>query len=241
MIATAAINHPTLDWVQQIAGSPKIYLDLADPSANCVIPANAAAVATIQDKAGASWAQATGANQATFSVSGVGARSGLSFDGSNDNYQTTGVTTSAGDYTIFILHNPTTASGTNRWILDTNVGGTRLIIAHLTSTSGQTGFNDGSWHDFGAATTGAQIMRLTLNSGGNVSQLYRNGVQVGSNSTYSACAFGNQTGLGSDAGASLGFYQGVLSLVLVFPFLLGASDIAFAERKMGQLAGITVG
>lgn len=233
----AAINHPSsLSFVSQLP-TPFLWLDAANPAGNNVIPANGAQVATWKNLAGENFAQGTSNKQGLYTVNAINTQPGIFFDGSNDGYTTNLISTASGPYTFFFVHNPAVTTGT-RWLLDTNVIGTRLTIFH--AASNQTGFGDGSTHNFGAPITGPQIMCLVLNSGGNVSQMFRNGAQLGSNSTYSARAFSGSSGIGGDATAGFGFYSGYIGFVLGFTRVFTTDQRQFVERNLANRFGISI-
>ena len=147
----------------------------------------------------------------------------------------------ASDFSFFIACNPATATGdggNGRYFLDVQTG--RLIFAQVAGVNSlnKVGFYDGAWKEFGAATTGAQILEYVLDDAGAVG--YRNGTSIGT-AAYTQKAIGGNVKLFKNNSDSSAYADGkFFECVLI----VGAVSTDTRQKIEGYLAhkwGLVVG
>ena len=139
----------------------------------------------------------------------------------------------ASDFSFFIACNPATATGAGgngRYFLDVQTG--RLIFAQVAGVNSlnKVGFYDGAWKEFGAATTGAQILEYVLDDAGAV--CYRNGTSIGT-AAYTQKAIGGNVRLFKHNSESSAYADGkFFECVLI----VGAVSTDTRQKIEGYLA-----
>jgi len=141
----------------------------------------------------------------------------------------------AGDWTVFVVIDPTAATGTDEILF----GQSTLYLAHLTDTAGKVGlYNDGGWISVADATADLQVLTYALDSSAATSgKLYRNGTQIGSNFSYVQSAL-DVANLGANGSGDGSFYDGEIREWLVAPSVLSAAHRSAIETTLMNQHGI---
>lgn len=184
--------------------------------------------------------QGTDANRPTFNATGINSRPTFDFGASTNLDGSMNLT--AGDWTVFVVYSPDGAAGTNQSLYDWQGG--RLILMHMTSTSGQTGYFDGAtFKNVGAAATGAQVLTYRLNAtGGNSASVRRNGTALATGLSYTQKALGGLGGAQKIGADYLGSSQflGKLGRLVIYSGNKTDAECATVERGLGKYYSITV-
>lgn len=148
---------------------------------------------------------------------------GLQMDGSDDGYSLP-IASSTGSYTVIVRVAPTTVASA-RYIIDAQIG--RLIFT-MTDAAGQYSYYDGVFRQFGAASTGEQVLTFLLNGTGQGS-IRKNGTALNT-LTYASKNIGGSVALGmhnSGTGAHLnGYFRGG---IIIAERIFTVDEIALGE------------
>lgn len=149
----------------------------------------------------------------------------LEFDGSSDSLNLSTLSSTAQTYTISMWVKTGSSATTFKYLFDTESG--RLIFAWNADSSGQIGFNDGSWHFFGAAPNDNKWHQLTLvlDSGSTLATLYIDGKPFGSTSSYSPKNIGSSVRIGAGYDGSGGWYSGSMDEFKLYTYARSANQI----------------
>lgn len=132
---------------------------------------------------------------------------------------------------------PTTTGETLQYVMDSDTGTDRLIFAHLTDSSGQVGWYDGSWHSVGSASTSAQVLEWVLGPPGDSGNgyVYRNGTLVGS-AGYTARAVGTSVAFldHNDNNTTGSDYRGYVGDMLWYAGQVSDRDRARLRRYLAR-------
>jgi len=175
----------------------------------------------------------TATNGVIYNVSGK-LNTALSFDGTNDYIDTTGLTSTSKNYTFSFWVNSAVAVGQYKYLTDIQTG--RLILAWGGYTSGQLAFYDGAWKDFGTNTfnDGAWHNVIFVLSGTSAS-LYVDGLQFGSSLTYSPQDLGGSISLGSNYSGTNSFFSGKMDEVAIWNRALTTTEIGNIYKQQSIL------
>lgn len=136
----------------------------------------------------------------------------LVYDGANHYLNTVGVViTASADHSFYLVHAADVDAGTGMYLFNTS--NESLNIAHLTFVANNTGINDGAWHQFGAPTTGKQLLSFVGEDGVDA-QAYRDQAALGANWVYDGGQIGGNTGFGANNNGSYK-YDGLLYRLLI--------------------------
>jgi len=156
-------------------------------------------------------------------VAAIGGRNLVRFDGVDDFLSLPTISSTASDYTIFVVVDPYVATGTYQYIL----GRADLYAVHLTDTSGKTGvYNNSAFTVAGNATADPQILCYSLNSTGTAGQVFRDGTQLGSDFAYVATTLDSTPKIGANGAGNSAFYNGDIAAVLVYNKVLSSAERA---------------
>jgi len=191
-----------LQWLPTDDASVKAALR---PDGHYVLSAGTTSSWTSQTATAVSVAQATGANQPTYSAAGVNGKPGFSFDGVNDIMTFSGLASAATDLLVVAALVPT-STGASQTLFDAQTG--RVVVSTQDGVDASTvGYYDGGWKQTGAKAAGAQILSWDLRSGSG--RVFRNGVQIGSTLGFTPQALGGTITLGTQFSAAA-FMQAIL-------------------------------
>lgn len=143
----------------------------------------------------------------------------------------------SGSHYLAAVLEPNTTGDTLQYVLDSDTGTDRLIFAHLTNSSGQVGWFDGSWHSIAAASTSPQVLEWVLGPQGDTGNgyVYRNGTLLGS-AAYTARALGTSVSLfdNQDTPTSGNQYLGYAGDVLYYSGAVSDRDRARLRRYLAR-------
>lgn len=181
--------------------------------------------------------QTTLAKRPSYISAGQNGKPVLSFDGVDDFLAlTSALSVNASDYTIFFVYSPTNMSGTLEYLL----GASEQHICHLTNTSGKVGlYNDGAFIDVANAVSGYQVLAYSLNSTDTSGQLFRNGIQIGSDFAYVADDFPSPTHLMANNAGTGYFTEGEIAEIVVYPRALSETQRKAVEYIFKNKWGIS--
>jgi hypothetical protein len=149
----------------------------------------------------------------------------LFFSSSTDYVDLTGLSIPSSIDKTFIFWIKPTDLGGSRFLLDSVTG--RLVLALRDASNPSTiCFYDGSWRASGVAAVVGVEQMVAFVFQGTTGRIYKNGLQIGSDLSYSQKAIGNQVWLGRNpAGAN--DYIGSMSSVFCYTRALSAQEIAY--------------
>jgi hypothetical protein len=204
-----------------------------DPNNNGTILSDAASISNWLSKSrNISIAQANATKRPVYDYDSLQGNPTIAFNGVDQSFQISGLDTKMGstDVTMYFLHKPSN-NGTN-WLLDTNAGGTRLIVSVASVTATSTFVNYTYSADW-------QVLSIVLNSTGNLMTVYKNGASAGT-AAYAGRAFSATTGIGGDAAATFGRYQGNIAEFMLYRGAHSDTDRVDLQRYLGNYAGVSV-
>ncbi|MBK7823336.1 MAG: hypothetical protein IPJ61_20330 [Tessaracoccus sp.] len=217
-----------LQWLPTDDASVKAALR---PDGHYVLSAGTTSSWTSQTATAVSVAQATGANQPTYSAAGVNGKPGFAFDGVNDLMTFSGLASAATDLLVVAALVPT-STGASQTLFDAQTG--RVVVATQDGVDASTvGYYDGAWRQTGAKAAGAQILSWDLRSGSG--RVFRNGVQIGSTLGFTPQALGGTITLGAQFSAAA-FMQAILG-----GFVLSTTPSDALRRQIEAYMSATTG
>lgn len=228
------IQNKSFNIIPYIKPGLIFWLNSFDPKNDGTIFSNGEGISTAKSKShNINYTQANGSKQPIYSWNSVQGKPAFSFNGTNQSFQVAGLNNLLGstDITMFFLFKPDTTSGT-RWLLDTNAGGSRLILSNSFLTSTATSINY-------TATTALQLITATLDATNNLMTLYKDGVQVGT-AAYAGRPFSATTGIGADSPASFGHFSGLIIDVLFYRGVLNITDLTDVNRYLANQTGLNI-
>jgi hypothetical protein len=205
----------------------------SDPSNNGTIFSNGASISNWLSKSNnISMAQADNTKQPTYLYNALQGQPVIACNGTNQSFLVSGLDTQMGstDITLYFLFNPS-ASGTH-WLLDTNTGGTRLIVSVSSINATSTSVN----YTYSSAW---QVLSAVLDSTGNLMSVYKNGVLAGT-AAYAGRAFPATTGICGDATGTFGRFQGQIAEFMLYRTAHSTADRTDLQRYLGNQAGIAL-
>lgn len=177
-----------------------------------IVVGGAAASSWVSRVGAVSAAQGTAGSRPAISATGLNGGPCLDFDG-GDNMAVSGLSAVAGNVLLVASVDIDTLTG-YRAIMDAQTG--RLLIdSSSIDVANRMAWYDGAWKNSGAVPTGgAQVLAYDLRSapGGRV---FRNGVQVGSTTTYTQRALGGTIRIGSDYNGTAAFFDGRMGHLII--------------------------
>lgn len=169
-----------------------------------------------------------------------GSNQWFEFDGSDDFLKfDVDLTGSAGDLTFAFQAKPDVDTGTGMYFFDGDGTPFPLQLAQLSNVSGQLGFNDGSWHTAGSATSSTDEQSLVWTFEGSAGRLYRDGTLI-INDTYSALAIDGSPNIviGARSDGLANFYDGKLGNILAWNRALTAREKQLIFARLPERYGI---
>ena len=184
--------------------------------------------------------QSTDSQQLTLTSTNpaINNRASLEGDGSTDQMLVAAGSgwSASTDHTFILVVNPHVTASYYQWYWDAQSG--RLILQHLTSETGKTGYSDGSQKHVADATTGWQILEYVFDAGGTQGEMFRNGPSIGTD-TYAPKAVGGTVQIcGPYSGTGKNF-DGEIAMFFYKDALLSAGDRAAACNAMASYYGLT--
>lgn len=175
--------------------------------------------------------QSTVNNRTTLQVDASG-KNYLNFDGLNDCYDMTGLTTASGDHTFIIALEPAYSGSGESWLFDAELG--RLVLGDRGDSVHQVGYFTNGWRTIAAPTNNPQI--LTFVFSGSTGIVYRGNTVLGSD-TYTPVGVGGLTGLCANHDGTGFFYKGKLYGMLLVDKAL-TTNLQAARNYLSAESGI---
>ncbi len=149
----------------------------------------------------------------------------LDFDGSDDYIDMDTFSSTSGSYTFNMWVNSSRADETLDYLFDSESG--RFVLGFFTNTSGQIGFFDGSWKNFGSAPNDGKWHHLSFvfDGSNSTAELYVDGVQFGSSQSYSSKNIGGNIALGTYHSGGSSTYKGQIDEVKIYDYARTPAEI----------------
>lgn len=163
----------------------------------------------------------------------------LVFNGTSHRLRLPTFSHAASDWTLLLAARPTSAVGTLKYWLSSQQGGGSMMIGHLTSSFGQTGYFDSGWRNLASATTGSQILAIRLMAGDG-GLLRRNGAVAGSHANYSQEAIGTSAAIAARDDLLMNALSVSLFELLLYDRGLTTAELEANERRLAQRWGIAL-
>jgi len=157
---------------------------------------------------------------------GINGQDALYFDG-GDALFLTGLTLSSGPLTFYFVVEPDDTGDAANYFFDGQT--TRLIVMHNTTTVGQLGYFDGSYHDIAAATANPQLLTFVLQASGG--EVFRNGSSIGTGTYSEVGGWAAAAMMNRYTGVSSGFI-GKVGAFLLYEGAHGAGDRGTVEAYL---------
>lgn len=149
---------------------------------------------------------------------------GLTFDGVDDSVEVSSLSIPSGtdkSFNFWVKPSDLTAS---RFLLDSGTG--RLVLALRDINAVDTiAFYDGVWKETGVAAVAGVLQMVTFVFIGTTGKIYKDGIQIGSDTAYTQRAIGGTTQLGSNFLETNNAFKGALGSARVWSRALSALEI----------------